>query len=95
MLRQVERTKEHEINKLRNLDKTDLQFALQFPTETDKLRLRSGMLVQREISDRERRRLECERKREIEMASKTKRVTSSSEAMDTDEASRHTQNILT
>ena len=48
--------------KLRNPDKPDLQFTLQYPTETDKLRLRSGALVPREISDRERRRLEHERK---------------------------------
>ena len=80
--------------KFRDTEKPDLQFALRYLSETDKLRLRSGTVLQREVTDRERRRLVREQKREKERASKTRRVTSSSEAMDTDEASRHTQSIL-
>ena len=50
--------------------------------------------MQREVTERERRRLERERKREKELTKKTSKVTSSSDAMDTDEAGKHTQNIL-
>ena len=52
------------------------------------------MIVQREVTERERRRLERERKREKELTTKTSKITSSSDAMDTDEAGKHTQNIL-
>ena len=65
-----------------------------YPTESDKLKLRSGTVLQREVTERERRRLERERKREKELISKSSKVTSSSDAMDTDEAGKHTQNIL-
>ena len=58
------------------------------------MRLRSGTVVHGEISDRERRWLECERKRELGMAFKSSKITSSSDAIDTDEVSRHTKNIL-
>ena len=75
-------------------EKPDLQFALGYPSESDKLRLRSGTILQREVTERERRRLERERKREKELTKKTSKVTSSSDAMDTDEAGKHTQNIL-
>ena len=78
----------------RDSEKPDLQFALGYPSESDKLRLHSGTILQREITERERRRLERERKREKELTKKSSRVTSSSDAMDTDEASKHTQNIL-
>ena len=78
----------------RHPDKPDLQFTLGYPSETDKLRLRSGTVLQREVTERERRRLDREKKREKELAQKAQRVTSSSEAMDTDEAGRHTQSIL-
>ena len=78
----------------RDPDKPDLQFTLGYPSETDKLRLRSGTVLQREVTERERRRLDRERKREKELAIKSQRVTSSSETMDTDEAGKHTQSIL-
>ena len=80
--------------KYRDSEKPDLQFTLGYLSESDKLRLRSGTVLQREVSERERRRLERERKREKELTSKSSRVTSSSDAMDTDEAGKHTQNIL-
>ena len=80
--------------RFRDSDKPDLQFTLGYPSETDKLRLRSGTVLQREITERERRRLEREKKREKELTLKLNRVTSSSDAMDTDEAGKHTQNIL-
>ena len=80
--------------RFKDSDKPDLQFALGYPSETDKLRLRSGTVLQREVTERERRRLEREQKREKELASKAKRVTYSSEAIDTDEANRHMQSIL-
>ena len=76
--------------KFRDSEKPDLQFALRYPSEADKLRLRCGSVLQTEVTGRERRRLDREQKREKEIDSKTRRVTSSSEAMDTDEASRHT-----
>ena len=81
-------------SKYRDSEKPDLQFTLGYPSESDKLRLQSGMVLQREVTERERRRLERERKREKELTSKSSKVTSSSEAMDTDEAGKHTQNIL-
>ena len=71
-----------------------MQFTLGYPSESDKLRLQSGTVLQREVTERERRRLERERKREKEVMTKSRKVTSSSEAMDTDEAGKHTQNIL-
>ena len=81
-------------SKYRDSEKPDLQFTLGYPTESDKLRLCSGTVLQREVTERERRRLERERKREKELISKSSKVTSSSDAMDTDEAGKHTQNIL-
>ena len=42
----------------RDSEKPDLQFALGYPSESDKLRLRSGTVLQREVTERERRRLE-------------------------------------
>ena len=80
--------------KFRDSDKPDLQFTLGYPSETDKLRLQSGTVLQRQVTERERRRLEREKKREKELTSKLNKVTSSSDAMDTDEAGKHTQNIL-
>ena len=80
--------------KFRDSEKPDLQFTLGYPSESDKLRLHSGSVLQREVTERERRRLERERKREKELTSKSSKVTSSSDAMDTDEADKHTQNIL-
>ena len=80
--------------KYRDSEKLELQFALGYPSESDKLRLRSGTVLHREVTERERRRLERERKREKELTSKPSKVTSSSDAMDTDEAGKHTQNIL-
>ena len=46
--------------KLRDSEKPDLQFTLRYPSETDKLRLRCGTVLQREITDRERRKLDRE-----------------------------------
>ena len=80
--------------KFRDSEKPDLQFTLGYPSETDKLRLRSGTVLQREVTERERRRLEREKKGEKELTSKLNKVISSSDAMDTDEAGKHTQNIL-
>ena len=80
--------------KFRDSDKPDLQFTLGYPSETDKLRLQSGTVLQRQVTERERRRLEREKKREKELTLKLNKVTSSSDAMDADEAGKHTQNIL-
>ena len=80
--------------RFRDSDKPDLQFTLGYPSETDKLRLQSGTVLQKEVTERERRRLEREKKREKELTLKLNKVTSSSDAMDTDEAGKHTQNIL-
>ena len=80
--------------KYRDSEKPDLQFALFYPSEMVKLRLCSGTVLQRKVTDRERRRLERERKREKELTSKFSKVTSSSNAMDTDKAGKHTQSIL-
>ena len=65
-----------------------------YPSETDKLKLRSGTVLQREVTERERRRLGREKKREKGLTSKLNKVTSSSDAMDTDKAGKHIQNIL-
>ena len=46
--------------KLTDSEKPDLQFTLRYPSETDILRLRSGTMLQREITDRERRKLDRE-----------------------------------
>ena len=81
-------------SKYRDSEKPDLHFTLGYPAESDKLRLCSGTVLQREVTERERRRLERERKREKELTLKTNKVTSSSDAMDTDEAGKHTQNTL-
>ena len=81
-------------SKYRDSEKPDLQFTLGYPSESDKLRLQSGTVLQREVTERERRRLERERKREKELTSKSSKVTYSSKAMDTDKAGKHTQNIL-
>ena len=80
-------------SKYRDSEKPDLQFTLGYPSESDKLRLCSGTVLQREVTERERR-LERERKREKELTSKSSKITSSSNAMDTDEAGKHTRNIL-
>ena len=80
--------------KFRDSEKPDLQFTLGYPSETDKLRLQSGAVLQREVTERERRRLGREKKREKELTLKSNKVTSSSDAMDTYEAGKHTQNIL-
>ena len=80
--------------RFRDSDKPDLQFTLGYPSETDKLRLKSGTVLQREVTERERRRLEREKKREKELTLRLNKVTSSSDTMDTDEAGKHTQNIL-
>ena len=71
-----------------------MQFTLGYPSERDKLRLRSGTVLQREVTKRERRRLDRGKKREKELTAKLNKVTSSSDAMDTDEAGKHTRNIL-
>ena len=76
--------------RFRDSDKPDLQFTLGYPSETDKLRLRSGTVLQREVTESERRRLEREKKREKELTLKLNKVTSSSDTMDTDEAGKHT-----
>ena len=53
--------------KFRDSEKPDLQFTLGYPSETDKLRLCSGTVLQREVTERKRRRLEREKKREKEL----------------------------
>ena len=80
--------------KFTDSEKPDLQFTLGYPSETDKLRLQSGTILQREVTERERRRLGREKKREKELTLRLNKVPSSSDAMDTDEAGKHTQNIL-
>ena len=50
--------------RFRHSEKPDLQFTLGYSSETDKLRLRSGTVLQREVKERERRRLDREKKRE-------------------------------
>ena len=68
-----------------NKDKIKPQFHLKYPDpkDLDKLRLRSGTALQREMSERDRRKLIS---RTTSLS--PRRVTSSSDAMDTDEALR-------
>ena len=61
--------------KFRDSEKLNLQFTLGYPSETDKLRLCSGTVLQREVTERERR-----KEREKELTSKSNKVTSSSNA---------------
>ena len=77
-----------------NKDKIKPQFHLKYPDpkDLDKLRLRSGAALQRGMSERDRRKLIRDARRPTSLS--PRRVTSSSEAMDTDEASRRTRNIL-
>ena len=77
-----------------NKDKIKPQFHLKYPDpkDLDKLRLRSGAALQRGMSERDRRKLIRDAHRPTSLS--PRRVTSSSEAMDMDEASRRTRNIL-
>ena len=79
-----------------NKDKIKLQFHLKYPDpkDLDKLRLRSGTALQRGMSERDRRKLTRDAHRGRTTSLSPRRVTSSSDAMDTDEASRRTRNIL-
>ena len=40
--------------KFRDSEKPDLEFSLGYPLETDKLQLRSGTVLQREVTGREK-----------------------------------------
>ena len=62
------------------------------PADLDKLSLRSGTNVQREMSNRDRRKMMRD-KRRTRSRSAT-RLTSSTDPMDTDEAARITRNLL-
>ena len=80
-----------------NKDKIKPQFHLKYPDpkDLDKLRLRSGTALQREMSERDRRKLVRDARQSRTTSFSPRRVTSSSDAMDTDEASRRTRNIFT
>ena len=79
-----------------NKDKIKPQFHLKYPDpkDLDKLRLRSGTALQREMSERDRRKLIRDACQSRTTSLSPRRVTSSSDAMDTDEASRRTRNIF-
>ena len=62
------------------------------PADLDKLSLRSGTNVQREMSNRDRRKMMRDEKRTRSRSAT--RLTSSTDPMDTDEATRITRNIL-
>ena len=79
-----------------NKDKIKPQFHLKYsdPKDLDKLRLRSGAVLQRGMSERDRRKLIRDTCWGRTTSLSPRRVTSSSDAMDMDEASRRTRNIL-
>ena len=79
-----------------NKDKIKPQFHLKYPDpkDLDKLRLWSGTALQRGMSERDRRKLTRDARRGRTTSLSPRRVTSSSDAMDTDEALRWTRNIL-
>ena len=79
-----------------NKDKIKPQFHLKYPDpkDLDKLRLRSGAALQRGMSEHDRRKLIRDACRSRTTSLSPRRVTSSSDAMDMDEASRRTRNIL-
>ena len=62
------------------------------PADMDKINLRSGTNVQREISSRDRRKVMRDERRARSLSAT--RLTSSTDPMDTDEAARITRNIL-
>ena len=76
-----------------NKDKIKPQFHLKYPDpkDLDKLRLRSGTALQTGMSERDRRKLSRDARRGRTTSLSPRRVTSSSDAMDTDEASRRTR----
>ena len=80
-----------------NKDKIKPQFHLKCPDpkDLDKLRLQSGTALQREMSECDRRKLVRDACQSRTTLLSPRRVTSSSDAMDTDEASRRTRNIFT
>ena len=80
--------------RFKDAEKPDLQFTLGYPSETDKLRLRSGTVLQREVTERERRRLRREKKREKELTLKSNRVTSSSDAIRGGKQGRMHKNLI-
>ena len=62
------------------------------PADLDKTNLRSGTNIQREMSNRDRRKMVRDKKRARSRSAT--RITSSTDPMDTDEATRITRNIL-
>ena len=79
-----------------NKDKINPQFHLKYPDpkNLDKLRLRSGTALQREMSEHDRRKLIRDARQSRTTSLSPRRVTSSLDTMDTDEASRRTRNIF-
>ena len=79
-----------------NKDKIKLQFHLKYldPKDLDKLRLQSGTALQREMSECDRRKLVRDTRQSRTTSLSPRRVTSSSDAMDTNEGSRRTRNIF-
>ena len=73
-----------------NKDKIKPQFHLKYPDpkDLDKLRLQSGTALQREMSKRDRKKLARDARQSRTMSLSPRRVTSSPDATDTDQALR-------
>ena len=78
----------------REKEKTAGQFRIHHnnPADLDKLSLRSGANLQREMSNRDRRKMQRDERRTRSRSAT--RWTSSTDPMDTDEAERVTRNVL-
>ena len=76
--------------------KVDPRFQLKYPDMKtfDQLRLRSGTTIQREMSEWERRKLLRDQQKSRSTSLSPRRVTSSSDTMDTDDGRNHTCKIF-
>ena len=76
--------------------KIDPRFQLKYPDMKtfDQLRLRSGTTIQREMSEWERQKLLRDQWKSRSMSLSPRRITSSSDTMDTDNARNHTRKIF-
>ena len=76
--------------------KVDPRFQLKYPDMKTfyQLRLRSGTTIQKEMSEQERQKLLRDQRKSRSTSLSPRRVTSSSDTMDTDNARNHTRKSL-
>ena len=78
-------------------DKANPQFQLKYtnPKSFDKIRFRSGATAQREMCERDRWKMMQDQRKSRNTSHSPRRVTSSSDAMDTDDTRKHTRSHST